>query len=151
MLRKIALLSAPILASGLALALASCATPPEGGVIIDQQNDIRPALNTVRVIDSTLARYTTSARVVSVLDVEGKFVSRTETGFPKVTVQLRNKINQAMALEVRTTWYDDQGVPVDSSPAWKRLFVQPQAMATYEHISVKTAASQYYVEVRAAQ
>lgn len=147
MLRKIALFAIP----AAAFALASCATPPEGGVIIDQQNDTRPALNTVRVIDSTLARYTSSAKVKSVLDVEGKFVSQTETGFPKVTIQLRNKINQAIPLEVRTSWYDDQGVPVDSSAAWKHLFVQPQAMATYEHISSKMKATQYYVEVRAAQ
>jgi uncharacterized protein YcfL len=147
MLRKIAVLTA----AAATLALASCATPPEGGVIIDQQNNVRPALNTVRVIDTTLARYTSNARVQSVLDVEGKFLSRTATGFPKVTVQLRNKANQAIPLEVRASWYDDQGAPVDSSPAWTRLFAQPQSMVTFENVSIKTQATQYYVEVRAAQ
>jgi uncharacterized protein YcfL len=147
MSRKIAMLAL----SAATLALASCATPPEGGVIIDQQNNVRPQLNTVRVIDSTLARYTASAKVQSVLDVEGKFVSRTATGFPKVTIQLRNKINQAIPLEVRASWYDDQGVPTDSSPAWTRLFVQPQAMVTFENVSIKTQSAQYYVEVRATQ
>ena len=148
MTRKIVALAA-IAAS--ALALASCATPPEGGVIIDQQNNVRPQLNTVRVIDSTLSRYTASARVQSALDVEGKFVTRTATGFPKVTVQLRNKVNQAIPLEVRASWYDEQGAPTDSSPAWTRLFVQPNSMVTFENVSVRTQSAQYYVEVRATQ
>lgn len=145
MLRKIAL-SAVILIS-----LAACATPgPEGGVRIDQQNNEHPALNSVRVVDSTLAKYRNS-KVVSVLDVEGSFLSRTETGLPKITVQLRNKVDQAIALEVRASWYNSQGVPVDSTPAWTHLFVQPQSMATFEQTSVKRDATQYYVEVRAAQ
>src|SRR4051812_33697115 len=95
-------------AAAAALALAGCATPPpEGGVRIDNQNNERPTLNTVRVIDSTLARYVGSNnRVQSVLDVEGAFLSVGPTGLPKITVQIRNKVNQAIPLEVRVSWYN---------------------------------------------
>ena len=56
-------------------ALSACETPaPEGGVRIDNQNDVRPTLNTVRVIDATLARYKnlSKTKVDSLLDCQGE-------------------------------------------------------------------------------
>lgn len=146
-----------LIAAGLsaaALALASCATPPapEGGVRIDQQNNVRPELNSVRVIDDSLAAYVgRDNRVDSALDVEGVYLSRTPTGFAKITVQIRNKTGVSIPLEARVSWHDDAGVPVDSASSWTRLFAAPQSMVTFEQASIRQASAQYYVEIRAAQ
>lgn len=135
-------------------ALSACETPaPEGGVRIDNQNDVRPTLNTVRVIDATLARYKnlSKTKVDSLLDVEGAYLSETATGFKKITVQIRNKTDVAIPIEVRASWYDTAGIPTDAAQSWTRLFVQPQAMVTFEQSSTRLNSAQYYVEVRGAQ
>ena len=132
--------------------LAGCATAPEGGVRIDQQNNIRPELNSVRVLDGTLAKYVgTKGKVDSLLDVEGTYVSTGPTGFKKITVQIRNKTKVALPLEVRASWYDAAGVPTDQAQSWTRLFAQPQSMVTFEQGSTRLNSAQYYVEVRGAQ
>ncbi|MFC3071385.1 putative periplasmic lipoprotein [Phenylobacterium soli] len=141
-------------AGAVLLSLAACATPeaPEGGVRIDQQNDIHPALNSVRVIDAGLARYAGARHEVkSVLDVEGVYLSTTPTGFRKVTVQIRNKTDVAIPIEARASWFDAAGVPTDAAQSWTRLFVQPQAMVTFEQVSARLPSTQYYVEIRGAQ
>ena len=138
-------------ASLLTAGLAGCATAPEGGVRIDQQNNIRPELNSVRVIDGTLARYVGAKfKVDSLLDTEGAYVSTGPTGFKKITVQIRNKTNVALPLQVRASWYDQNGVPTDGAQAWTSLFVQPNAMVTFEQNSARLNSAQYYVEIRGA-
>lgn len=141
------------LALGGAVALAGCSTPaPEGGYRIDNQNYTRPTLNTVRVIDGSLAHYKNRRyEVRSVLDVENITVTDTGTGLPRISVELRNKADFEIPLEVRTSWYDASGRPVDAAASWTRVFARPMSMALYEHVSSNPAAEQYYVEVRAAQ
>ena len=148
-LNRLALAALAVAAAG----LAACeTTPPEGGVRIDQQNNIRPELNSVRVLDTTLGRYVgPKFKVDSVLDVEGAYVSTGPTGFKKITVQIRNKTNVALPLEVRASWYDTAGVPSDSAQSWTKLFAQPQSMVTFEQGSTRLNSAQYYVEVRGAQ
>ncbi|WP_304168988.1 hypothetical protein [Phenylobacterium aquaticum] len=150
-LKRLSILAAVVAATA---GLAACETPsPEGGVRIDNQNDLRPTLNTVRVIDATLARYKnmSKTKVDSLLDVEGAYVSTGPTGFKKITVQIRNKTDVALPLEVRASWYDANGVPTDQAQSWTRLFAQPQAMVTFEQGSTRLNSAQYYVEVRGAQ
>jgi uncharacterized protein YcfL len=149
-LSKIALLAAAL---GSTAVLAGCATPPpEGGVRIDQQNYERPALNSVRVLDGTLAQYRgTKNKVVSLLDIEGVYVTKGPTGFSGITAQIRNKTNVALPLEVRVSWYDQNGVPTDGAQSWTRLFAQPQAMVTFQQSSARMNSVQYYVEIRGAQ
>lgn len=137
-----------------AVTLGGCtSTPmPEGGMRIDQQNYTRPALNSVRVIDSDLAQYRNRKwQVRTVLDVENVTVSDTGTGLKRISVELRNKADQEIPLEVRTSWYDPAGRPVDAAQSWTRVFAKPMSMALYEQVSSSPAAAQYYVEVRAAQ
>lgn len=138
--------------AALGLGLAACeTTPPEGGVRIDQQNNIRPELNSVRVIDNTLAKYVgRKFKVDSLLDTEGAYVSTGPTGFKKITVQIRNKTNVALPLQARASWYDQNGVPTDGAQAWTSLFVQPNAMVTFEQNSARLNSAQYYVEIRGA-
>lgn len=146
--KRLTLVAALAVAAG----LTACATPPEGGVRIDQQNNIRPDLNSVRVLDGTLAKYVgTKNKVDSLLDVEGAYVSTGPTGFKKITVQIRNKSKVALPLEVRASWYDQSGVPTDSAQSWTRLFAQPMSMVTFEQGSTRLNSAQYYVEVRGAQ
>lgn len=137
-----------------ALAVAGCTTPerPEGGFRIDNQNSVSPTLNTVRVIDDSLARYKNKRYdVKTVLDVERTNVSQTETGFSRISLELRNKTDGEIPLEVRTSWYDGSGRPVDAAGSWARVFARPMSVALYEHTAASPAARQYYVEVRGAQ
>lgn len=138
-----------------AVVLAGCTTTapaPEGGYRIDNQNSVSPTLNTVRVIDGSLAYYKNKRyEVRTVLDVERTNVSRTETGFSRISLELRNKSEGEIPLEVRTSWYDASGRPVDAAGSWTRLFARPMSVALYEHVSASPAATQYYVEVRGAQ
>jgi uncharacterized protein YcfL len=147
--------SLTVLALAGALAVAGCAsTPePEGGVRIDNQNYVSPTLNTVRVIDGSLARYVGAkyAKVDTVLDVERAMVTPTQTGFPRLTVQLRNKSDVMLPLEVRASWYDASGRPTDEAKSWTKVFLQPKSMAVFDQVSINTASAQYYVEVRGAQ
>lgn len=140
--------------------LAACATPPappmgpapEGGYPISGQNAVRPTLNTVRVIDGSLARYVDrNYRVDSILDVENITLSPTGTGLSRISVELRNKSEFAIPLEVRNNWYDQSGRPVDTATSWTRLFAEPMSMVVYEQVAANPQASQYYVEVRGAQ
>jgi uncharacterized protein YcfL len=140
--------------AALAMVATGCSTapPPEGGYRIDNQNYVSPTLNTVRVIDDSLARYKNSRyEVQSVLDVERVNLSRSETGFPRISVELRNKTGFDIPLEVRTSWYDAAGRPVDAAASWTHLYAKPMSMALYEQVSTSPAATQYYVEVRGAQ
>lgn len=136
------------------VSISACTTPtpPEGGYRIDNQNSVSPTLNTVRVIDGSLARYVgRNHDVKSVLDVERVYVTPTPTGLPRIGVELRNKTSVMLPLEVRTHWYDASGRPVDTPGSWTRLFAQPMSMALYEQVSISPVATQYYVEVRGAQ
>jgi hypothetical protein len=151
---RFSLAAKSLAAIGLAALAAGCSTPvaPEGGVRIDGQNNVSPTLNSVRVIDGSLARYVgRNYRVDSVLDVERAFISPTPTGFPRVTVELRNKTGVILPLEVRTHWYDAAGRPVDRPTSWTQVFAQPASMALYEQVSISPASTQYYVEVRGAE
>lgn len=136
------------------LALSACATPerPEGGYRIDNQNTVSPTLNTVRVIDGSLAQYKNRKNEVkTVLDVERVNISRSGTGFPQISVELRNKVEADIPLEVRTHWYDASGRPVDTPTSWTRVFARPMSLALYQQTSINPQATQYYVEVRGAQ
>jgi hypothetical protein len=148
-------LTALTVAAGGLLLLSACATPmeaPEGGVRIDQQNAARPALNSVRVIDGSLAKYVgKNYRVESTLDVEGVYLTPTATGFPRVTAQIRNKTGVMIPLEARVSWFDQSGAPTDAAASWTRLFAQPQSMVTFEQVSTRPASAQYYIEIRGAE
>ncbi len=136
------------------LMLAACATTsePEGGVRIDDQNNVHPTLNSVRVIDGSLARYVGSEyKVKSALDVESTHVEPTATGFPRLTVELRNKTKVAIPVEVRASWYDASGAPTDPARSWTRIFLQPASLGVFQTVSVSSASVQYYVEVRGAE
>lgn len=141
------------LIAGCALALAGCeTTAPEGGYRIDTQNAVNPTLDTVRVIDGDLARYKNRKyQVRSVLDVEHVTVTPTETGLPRISVELRNKSSYPIPLDVRTSWYDASGRPIDMATSWTHVFVQPMGMALYEQISIKPGSAHYYVEVQGAE
>lgn len=142
-----------VILAALLLSATACATPaPEGGYRIDNQNAVSPTLNTVRVIDGSLARYVgANYRVNTVLDVERVYLTPTQTGMPRIGVELRNKTSKMIPLEVRTHWYDASGRPVDTPTSWTRLFAQPMSMALYEQVSISPVGTQYYVEVRGAQ
>jgi len=135
--------------------LGGCTTPgpaPEGGYRIDNQNNVSPTLNTVRVIDGSLAGYKNRKYDVrTVLDVERVNLSKSSTGFPQISVELRNKTTSDIPLEVRTSWYDPSGRPVDAAGSWTKLYAKAMSMALYQQGSTSPAATQYYVEVRGAE
>ena len=142
-----------VVAAALMATLAACDEGPEGGVRIDNQNQVRPELNSVRVVDPALAQYKNRAgtKVKSALDIENVTVSPSETGFPRLSVEIRNKVDVPLALEVRSSWYDASGTPSDAAQAWSHLYLPPQGVTVYKTVSVNMASRQYYVEIRQAR
>ncbi|MBB3956052.1 MULTISPECIES: DUF1425 domain-containing protein [Novosphingobium] len=142
---------------GLALALmatlSGCNEGTEGGVRIDNQNQIRPALNSVRVVDPTLAHYKnrSGTKVASALDIENVTVSPSETGFSRLSVEIRNKVDVPLMLEVRSSWYDASGAPSDAAQSWSRVNLPPQGVTVYKTVSTNMTSRQYYVEIRQAR
>lgn len=85
------------------------------------------------------------------LSVEKHGVSRTDTGTSEVWAILRNHTDYPYMVEARTTFYNQDGMPMDANPVWKRVSVPANALATYKEKSITTEQLQYRVEVRQAK
>lgn len=75
----------------------------------------------------------------------------TPTGTSEVWAVLRNHTDHDYAVEARTRFFADGGMPVDADPVWKRVMVPANAVATYKEKSTTTEKLQYRVEVRQAK
>lgn len=72
----------------------------------------------------------------------------TSTGTTEVYVVLRNHTDFDYQIEARTQFFDQDGVPVDVKPVWKRFTVPANSLETYRELSTLTQPVQYRVEVR---
>lgn len=83
------------------------------------------------------------------LAVEQTNARRTATGTLEVWAVLRNRTDQPIQLEGRTTFFDAQQVPCEDPSAWQRVFLPPQGVATYRERSTQIeGVHHYYIELR---
>ena len=119
--------------------------------------------NTVVILDKSLEKwngrvfdppalkyfYPDDKRKRSKIAVESTNSRRTETGTLEVWAILRNRTDQPLQLEGRTQFFDVDKAPAEDPTAWQRVFLPPQAVATYKESSTKVnGIGFYYVEIR---
>ena len=134
-----------------------CATRREGPALGTQAGTMRQGIyetpmDTVVVLDRDLAVWTGrdwSSR--SKIAIQKHGARRTETSALQTIVEVRNRTNDAIAVELRATFYDEQELPLGDPSAWRPLNVPPQGTANYSEQSLAPNATHYLVEVRNAE
>jgi len=85
----------------------------------------------------------------SKIAVESTDARRSPTGTLMVWAVLRNRTDQSLQVEGRTTFFDVAKVPAEKPSEWRRVMLPPQAIATYRESSTKSdEISFYYIEIR---
>jgi hypothetical protein len=80
--------------------------------------------------------------------VENITAGRSPTGTLQVVTILRNRTDFEQQVEARTTFYDADGVPLESASGWQRIVLGPNAFENYECLSMSIGAGHYHVEIR---
>jgi hypothetical protein len=88
-------------------------------------------------------------RNVGKIAVESTNSRRTATGTLEAWAVIRNRTNNPLQIEGRTTYFDKDKVPCEEPTAWQRLFLQPNSVGTYKDFSTKVhEVNYYYIEIR---
>lgn len=86
------------------------------------------------------------------LIIERHGSNRTQSGTLAAWATLASRSQDPLSLQVRSTFYDESGGPVeDSQSAWTRFPLAPLETKTFRTSSMSSRAAQYYVEVRLAR
>ena len=84
------------------------------------------------------------------LSIERAGSALTENDTLEVWVMIRNRTNHDQQIEVRTSFFDSMGRPMDDVTAWSRMYLAPNSLNTYRTTSTKQV-SDYYVEIRVGE
>lgn len=140
-----------------ALSLPACALRREGPALGTQAGTKRQGIyetpmDTVVVLDRDLAEWTGrdwSSR--SEIAIQKHGARRSETSALETVVEVRNRTDNNLTVELRSTYYDEQQLPLGEPSAWRPLNLPPQGTASYKEMSLQTNAVHYLVEVRRGQ
>ncbi|CAH0280893.1 hypothetical protein SRABI118_03773 [Massilia sp. Bi118] len=143
-----------LILAALALPLAACQAPPsqEGaqlGVRVDDARapTARVMYDQVVILDKSLQSATAGK-----IAIENQGTRRTATGTLNVIVQVRNRTDFPQTIEARASYFDAGFAPTEKPSAWNRLYLPPNAVATYQESSMGAAnVAHYYVEIREAR
>ena len=131
-------------------ALAACSapvTPVPRPVVVLADLDGAQTLDQVVCLDPELVRLDRKEPPFLVIERHG--ASRSRNGTLAASARFSSRIESPLVLEVRSTFYDAGGGPVDSqAAAWQRLFLAPLATQDYASTSLSDRAAHYYIEVR---
>ncbi len=138
--------------------LQGCSTieGPEHGVKVavsdvDGKAHVVERYDNIAILNSSLQKTQTglfnSNRNSNKLSIEraGSALSSSDT--LDVWVMIRNRTSYNQQIEVRTSFFDSMGRPMDDVTAWTRMHLSPNSLNTYRTTSVKQV-SDYYVEIR---
>jgi len=86
----------------------------------------------------------------SYLAVDGANADLTDAGTVRAWAQIRNRTDQPIQIEVRTTFFNKQKGPLAPPSRWQRMFLQPNSTEMYTQNSRMTVSEvgYYYIEVR---
>ncbi len=136
---------------GAVVALAGCnaINRDEGarlGTRIDDARapEARINLDTVVILDKSL-----QDRRSGKIAIESSGARRTETGTLQVHAVIRNRTDHPQQIELRTTYFDEFGVPVEGPTSWQRVYLDAQAVGGYRELSARVdGIAHYYIEMR---
>ena len=140
-----------------AITLASCGPLREGPAAGTKAGTLRQGpyetpMDQVVVLDRDLAVWTGknwSSR--SKIAVQKHGARRTGSSALEVIAEIRNRTNDPIKVEARTTFYDAQEFPTSEPSAWQPVRLPAQGTANYTEFSKSPNAEHYLVEVRRAQ
>lgn len=140
-----------------AFVVSACALRREGPALGTQAGTKRQGIyetpmDTVVVLDRDLAEWTGrdwSSR--SEIAIQKHGARRTETSALETIVEVRNRTDKNLTVELRSTYYDEQQLPLGNPSAWQPLNLPPQGTANYSEKSLQPNAVHYLVEVRRGQ
>lgn len=122
---------------------------PAPGVNVNSPNApyARLNLNTAVILDRSLQNENSGK-----LAIESTNSRRTATDTLEAFAVIRNRTNYPQVIEGRVQFFDAAGVPIEGPSAWKRVFLDPNAISAYREFSVRTAdVAAYYIEIREAR
>jgi len=107
-------------------------------------------MNTVNILDDSLQDWQGDEKDRrGKIAVESTNSRRTETGTVEVWAILRNRTDHPLQLEGRVQFFDQTQAPVEGPTAWQRIYLPPNAVATYTEISTRVMdVGNYYIEIR---
>ncbi|RMF18821.1 MAG: DUF1425 domain-containing protein [Candidatus Dadabacteria bacterium] len=123
------------------------ATGTKAGTL--RQGIYETPMDSVVVLDRDLAVWTGrnwSSR--SKIAIQQHGARRVANSGLEVVVEIRNRTNDPLTVEARTTFYDAQNLAVEQASAWLPVNLPPQGTATYTESSMSPQAQHYLVEVR---
>ncbi len=98
-------------------------------------------------LQKTQTGMSSSKKSTSKLSIERAGSSLTEMDTLEVWIMIRNRTNHNQQIEVRTSFFDSMGRPMDDVTGWSRMYLSPNSLNTYRTTSIKQV-SDYYVEIR---
>jgi hypothetical protein len=143
---------------GVIFVLQGCSTieGPEHGVKVavselDGKAHVVESYDNIAILNHSLQKTQTgffnSGRNSNKLSIERAGSSLTDVDTLAVWVMIRNRTNHNQQIEVRTSFFDSMGQPMDDVSDWTRMHLSPNSLNTYRTTSVKQV-SDYYVEIR---
>lgn len=121
---------------------------PQQSIRVDDDNapNARLNLDSVVILDKSL-QDAKSSRIA----VERHGARTSPTGTLEAFAVVRNRTDFAQQLEFRTTFFDNDGVPIEGPSGWKRVFFDPNMIQGYNEFSTKPNSQHYYIEIREAR
>ena len=86
----------------------------------------------------------------SLLAIDGNNADLTDAGTVRAWAQIRNRTDQPIQIEVRTTFFNAQKGPLEPASPWKRIFLNRNSVEMYTETSLNMVDSVgfYYIEIR---
>ena len=139
-----------VVASGCGWRREGPATGTKAGTL--RQGIYETPMDSVVVLDRDLAVWTgrnwTSRSKIAIQQHGARRVANSGL---EVVVEIRNRTNDPLTVEARTTFYDTQNLAIEQASAWQPVNLPPQGTATYTESSLSPQAQHYLVEVRRGQ
>ncbi|RQW63244.1 DUF1425 domain-containing protein [Vibrio viridaestus] len=115
--------------------LAGCAGSKSSGLSVDSE------YQKVLFGDSSMSSY------LRVDDISTEEVN----GHTRGVVKLENLDDYTRTLEYRFSWYDDNGLEVNTKPgAWKQVIIGGKEMSSLSQVSVSPKGKNFRLQVRAS-
>lgn len=121
---------------------------PQQSIRVDDDNapNARLNLDSVVILDKSV-QDARSSRIA----VERHGARTSATGTLEAFAVVRNRTDHPQQLEFRTTFFDNDGVPIEGPSGWKRIFFDPNQINGYNEFSTKPNSQHYYIEIREAR
>jgi uncharacterized protein YcfL len=130
----------------LALALAACGGDKELPVVQTVESDI--PLNTVEFLDEDIRPDQGLFGGDDPITISAASARRLSTGTMQVNIHFKNNTERPMAIQCRSTFFDEQKIPIEGPTAWQRVFLSAKSLGKYTENSTRTEAAYFHVEVR---